>query len=99
VLALKQGKRGMVIGGTTAGANHFGGDQDLGGGFTAFVPVGRTYDPKTGKDWEGTGIAPDIETAPEDALAKALTLSGIAADKAAELSASVAPQIPMITRR
>lgn len=99
VLALKQGKRALVIGGTTAGANHFGGDQDLGGGFTAFVPVGRTYDPKTGKDWEATGIAPDIETAPEDALVRALTLSGIAADKAAELSASVAPQIPIIRRR
>lgn len=99
VLALKQGKRATVIGQTTAGANHFGGDQDLGGGFTAFIPVGRSYDPKTGKDWEGVGIAPDIATAPEDALTKALTLSGIAPDKAAQLSARVAPQMPMIRRR
>lgn len=99
VLALKQGKRATVIGGTTAGANHFGGDQDLGGGFTAFIPVGRTSDPKTGKDWEGTGIAPDIETAPEDALTKALTLLGIGETEAAELSASVAPQMPMIRRQ
>lgn len=99
VLALKQTGRGTIIGGTTAGANHFGGDQDLGGGFTAFIPVGRTSDPKTGKDWEGTGIAPDIETAPEDALVKALTLSGVAADEAAQISARVAPQMPMIRRR
>jgi hypothetical protein len=99
VLALKQTKRATIIGQATAGANHFGGDQDLGGGFTAFIPVGRTYDPETGKDWEGSGIAPDIETAPEDALAKALTLSGVAADEAAQLSARVAPQMPMIRRR
>jgi hypothetical protein len=99
VLALKQGKRATVIGGTTTGANHFGGDQDLGGGFTAFIPVGRTSDPKTGQDWEGTGIAPDIETAPEDALTKALTLLGIPEAEAARLSASVAPQMPMIRRQ
>ncbi len=99
VLALKQTKRATIIGQSTAGANHFGGDQDLGGGFTAFIPVGRTYDPGTGKDWEGAGIAPDIETAPEDALVKALTLSGVAADEAAQISARVAPQMPMIRRR
>ncbi len=99
VLALKQTGRGTIIGGTTAGANHFGGDQDLGGGFTAFIPVGRTFDPTTGKDWEGTGIAPDIETAPEDALVKALTLSGVPADRAAQLSDQVAPLMPMRERR
>jgi hypothetical protein len=99
VLALKQTKRATIIGQATAGANHFGGDQDLGGGFTAFIPVGRTYDPETGKDWEGAGIAPDIETAPEDALTKALTLSGVAANEAAQLSARVAPQMPMNRRR
>lgn len=99
VLALKQTKRATVIGGTTTGANHFGGDQDLGGGFTAFIPVGRTFDPATGMDWEGTGIAPDIETAPEDALVRALTLSGVPADTAAQLSLKVAPQMPMSGRR
>ncbi|WP_439491358.1 S41 family peptidase [Blastomonas fulva] len=99
VLALKQTKRATVIGGTTAGANHFGGDQDLGGGFTAFIPVGRTSDPKTGKDWEGTGIAPDIETAPENALTNALTLLDIPEAEAARLSARVAPQMPMIRRQ
>lgn len=63
-----------------------------------FLPVGRAYDPRTGKDWEGTGVAPDIDTPPEDALIKALTLSGIAPAKAAELSTKVAPMMPMMRR-
>jgi hypothetical protein len=95
-LAMQATGRGTLIGGTTYGANHFGGDQELGSALTAFIPVGRTFDPATGKDWEGSGITPDIATAPEDALVKALTLSGISAEKAAALSAEVAPEMPMV---
>jgi C-terminal processing protease CtpA/Prc len=97
-LAFKHTKRGTLIGATTAGANHFGGDQDLGGGFTAFIPVGRAYDPVSGKDWEGVGVVPDIETKPEEALTRALTLSGVSPTRAAILSAEVAPQMPMERR-
>jgi Peptidase family S41 len=95
-LAMKATGRATLVGATTVGANHFGGDQDLGGELSAFVPVGRTFDPATGKDWEGTGITPDIATAPEDALVKALTLSGLPPEKAAALSAEVAPTMPMM---
>ncbi|MFM7404338.1 MAG: S41 family peptidase [Erythrobacter sp.] len=98
VLALKHTKRATIVGRATAGANHFGGDQDLGGGFSVFLPVGRAYDPKTGKDWEGVGIAPDIDVPPEEALVMALTMSGVAPDEAKQLSASVAPMIPMMAR-
>lgn len=98
-LALKRTQRAVLIGRATAGANHFGGILDLGGGFSAFIPVGRTYDPDTGRDWEGVGVLPDIDVAPEDALVKALTLSGVAPDKAAELSNRVAPSMPMVRRR
>ena len=90
-LAFKHSKRGTLIGKATYGANHFGGDQDLGGGFTAFIPVGRAYDPTTGKDWEGVGVAPDIDVPAKDALIKALTLSGVSPSTAAKLSAEVAP--------
>lgn len=99
VLSLKHTKRATVIGTTTGGANHFGGDQDLGGGFSVFLPVGRTFDPKTGKDWEGVGIAPDIDIAPEQALVTALVQCGLAPDEAERLSAKVAPNIPMMMRR
>jgi hypothetical protein len=61
--------------------------------------VGRTYDPKTGKDWENTGIAPDIDIAPEQALIKALTLSGVPLAKATKLSTEVAPKGPMVGRK
>ena len=96
VLALKQTGRATVIGRKTAGANHFGGDQDLGGGFSVFLPVGRAFDPTTGKDWAGVGVAPDIDVAPGKALIMALTQCGVAADRAEQLSTQVTPSLPMI---
>lgn len=98
-LAMKASKRGTLVGVATGGANHFGGINDLGGGFNVFMPVGRTYDPVTGKDWETTGVAPDIEVAPEQALITVLTREGIAAEEAAKLSAEVAPKLPMVRQR
>lgn len=98
-LALKHTGQATLVGRATYGANHFGGEQDLGGGFTAFIPVGRTYNPKTSKDWEGSGIAPDIDVAAEEALIKALTLSGLPLAKATQLSAEVAPKGPMVGRK
>jgi hypothetical protein len=94
-LAMKSTRRATLIGQPTNGANHFGGDMELGGAYTAFIPVGRTFDPATGKDWEGTGIAPDIAVPAQDALVKALTLSGVADSEAAALSAKVAPPVPL----
>jgi len=74
-LALQRTHRGILIGERTAGANHFGGIEPIGAGLAAFVPVGRTYDPDTGKDWEGTGIVPDIEVPADQALDRALALA------------------------
>jgi C-terminal processing protease CtpA/Prc len=98
-LALQATGRATLIGATTFGANHFGGDQDLGGGFTVFLPVGRAFHSETGADWEGVGVAPDIATAPEAALIEALKLSGVAPQEAARLSAEVAPTLPMTRPR
>jgi C-terminal processing protease CtpA/Prc len=98
-LAVKHTGRGTLIGSATYGANHFGGEQDLGGGFAAFIPVGRTYDPVTGADWESVGVAPDIDVAPEAALIEALTRSGVSPEEAARLSAEVAPRGPMTSPR
>jgi C-terminal processing protease CtpA/Prc len=42
-----------------------------------FLPVGRTIDPDTGKDWEGAGIAPDVPVAPTLALEEALRRTGV----------------------
>lgn len=98
-LAMKSTGRATLVGTPTAGANHFGRDVVLGDGLTAFIPVGRTYDPRTGKDWEGTGVPPDIETAPEDALKKVLELEGLSPAEAERLSAQVAPTRSMERRK
>lgn len=37
--------------------------------------MGRTYDPDTGRDWEGTGIVPNIEVPVDLALDEALALA------------------------
>jgi hypothetical protein len=52
-LALKSTGRATLIGEATAGANHFGGGQEITDHFGVWMPVGRTYDIKSGKDWEG----------------------------------------------
>jgi hypothetical protein len=75
-LAFKHTGRATLIGETTAGANHFGGFERIGGGLAVFLPVGRTIDPATGKDWEGTGIVPDVAVAPTLALQEALRRAG-----------------------
>jgi hypothetical protein len=90
-LAFKHTGRATLIGRATRGANHFGGELDLGGGFTAFVPVGRTFDPITGKDWEGVGIVPDIDVPAESALVEALVAAGLARPEAERRAAEVPP--------
>jgi hypothetical protein len=71
-LAFKRTHRATLIGETTRGAGHYGGVMPIGARFAAFVPVGRTYDPDTGWDWEGKGVAPDVAVPTDDALAEAL---------------------------
>jgi hypothetical protein len=74
-LAFKLTGRATLVGETTRGAGHFGSLPAVGDRFTAFVPIGRTYDPKTGRGWEGTGVAPDVAVAADQALARALQLA------------------------
>ena len=74
-LAFKRTHRATLVGEHTAGANHFGGDQPIGAGLTAFIPVGRTLDPDTGEDWEGTGVLPDVAVPASEALDVAVKLA------------------------
>lgn len=71
-LAFKRTQRATLIGETTRGAGHYGGVAQIGERFAAFIPVGRTYDPDTGWDWEGKGVAPDIAVHTDQALDEAL---------------------------
>ena len=74
-LALKTTKRAVLVGGTTVGAGHFGSFVSLGNGLEFDLPIGRTFDPRTGLDWEGVGVNPDIPVDPALALQTALALS------------------------
>jgi hypothetical protein len=91
-------KRATLIGQTTAGAGHYGGQAPLPGGYSAFIPFGRSYFPG-GEGWEGTGVKPDVEVAPERALVEALTREGVASAEAEKLSESHRPSGSMARRR
>lgn len=76
-MVMKRTKRGVVVGEHTRGGAHYGGTVDLENGYAAFVPVGRTFNPDTQKDWEGVGVAPDIKTSSEQALVEVLLNIGM----------------------
>jgi hypothetical protein len=94
-LALKSTGRATLIGEATAGANHFGGPTELNDHFYVWMPVGRTYDIKTGKDWEGSGIAPDVEADPKLALGLALEKAGLSHEEAVQLDTQEVPAEPV----
>lgn len=94
-LAMKSTGRGTLIGEATAGANHFGGPAPINDHFAVWMPVGRTSDIKTGKDWEGDGVQPDIAVDPKLALVKALELAGLSHDEAVRIDAGEVPAEPV----
>ncbi|MDE1468495.1 S41 family peptidase [Aurantiacibacter sp. D1-12] len=89
-MALQRTGRAMVIGEPSRGAAHFGGMLPVGGGFAAFIPAGRTFNPDTGESWEGTGNQPDIATDATTALELALSRAGLDEAQARAFAASIA---------
>jgi len=65
---LKQLGRAVLVGETTAGAAHPGDVVRLHASFEAFIPTGRPINPISKGDWEGVGVAPDIDVPAADAL-------------------------------
>lgn len=86
-LSLKRTHRATLIGETTAGAGHYGRMVDF-GGYAAFVPVGRTFDPDNDWDWEGRGVPPDVEMPADRALDEALRRLGVSPEQRRSLSAA-----------
>ena len=72
---LQGARRATVVGERTAGAANPGAMIDIGQGFSVFVSDGSPVNPVTRTNWEGTGIAPDVAVASDDALDKALQLA------------------------
>jgi C-terminal processing protease CtpA/Prc len=59
---LKNLKRATIVGETTGGGAHPGGEDVINAHFAVWVPIGRAINPITKINWEGTGVKPDIET-------------------------------------
>ena len=72
---LKTQKRATIVGETTGGGAHPGGNVPLAAGLTVFVPSGRAINPVTKTDWEGTGVEPDVKVPADLALATARELA------------------------
>lgn len=97
VLAMRRTHRATVIGETTYGAGNFGDFTPIEGGFSAFIPVGRTFDPDTNKGWDYAGIAPDVPVPAAAALTEALVRSGVAKPEAEALSAKYGPSADAVS--
>ncbi|RAJ80349.1 peptidase S41-like protein [Chitinophaga dinghuensis] len=69
---LQTRKRALIIGENTGGGAHPVEPFQLGNGFVGRIPFARAINPVTGKNWEGTGVRPDIATTPDDALQTAV---------------------------
>jgi hypothetical protein len=72
---LQQAKRATIVGEATAGGANPGSMAPVGDGFAVFVSGGSPVNPITGKNWEGTGVIPDVVARPGEALVKAQQLA------------------------
>ncbi len=68
---LQSRRRAAVIGDKTDGGAHPGASYRIHPHFEVFIPVGRAFDPLTGKDLEGIGVTPDITIPQEQAFTAA----------------------------
>ncbi|MGG6239614.1 S41 family peptidase [Nodosilinea sp. AN01ver1] len=61
-------KRGAVVGETTRGGANPGRGFRLHDHFWVFMPTGQAINPVTGKNWDGTGVIPNVKVPMETAL-------------------------------
>jgi hypothetical protein len=80
---LKNAKRATIVGDRTAGAGHMVSFNGIGNHFAVGISITRVMDARTGLEWEGAGVQPDVRVAPEQALevAQAAALRRIAASR------------------
>lgn len=65
---LKNLKRVTIVGETTGGGAHPGGVDRINEHFMVWVPRGRSINPISKTNWEGTGVHPDVEVPAPRAL-------------------------------
>jgi hypothetical protein len=65
--------RAELVGETTGGGGYINDFFPLPYGLGASISVGRTYDPVTGRGWQGIGVSPEVQIEQDHALITALT--------------------------
>ena len=65
---LQNMRRATLVGSNTAGAGRNNRGVPLGEGLVASVSFTRVFDPRTRREWERTGITPDVRVHPDSAL-------------------------------
>jgi C-terminal processing protease CtpA/Prc len=65
---LQARQRATLVGEKTDGGAHPGAAYRLHPHFEVFIPVGRAINPVTNKNWESSGVVPDIPVSQEQAL-------------------------------
>ncbi len=66
--------RAELVGQTTGGGGYINDFFPLPYDLGVSISVGRTYDPRTGKDWQGIGVIPEVQVEQDHALIAALTI-------------------------
>ena len=72
---LKNQKRATIVGETTGGGAHPVSPHLVADYFMVGVPFAKSLDPVTKTNWEGTGVAPDVSVAADEALDSAEKLA------------------------
>lgn len=72
---LKNRRRAQLVGSRTAGAGHMVAFAPVTNAFVLGLSITRVSDPVTGKEWEQTGVIPDVAVAPAKALNEAYSLA------------------------
>ncbi len=72
---LQGARRATIVGEASGGAANPGGMVPVGGGFAVFVSQGSPRNPITGRNWEGTGVLPDVAVPWDQALTRAQTMA------------------------
>ncbi|NEC65544.1 S41 family peptidase [Streptomyces sp. SID9727] len=72
---LQQLGRGVIVGEPTRGGAHPREGWTVHPHLEVSIPIGRAINPVSGKNWEGTGVQPDIPCAAAEALQRAHTLA------------------------
>jgi retinol-binding protein 3 len=72
---LKMLKRATIVGERTGGAAHTASLHRIDDHFAIAVPFAKPVNPISKSDWEGTGVAPDVEVKEGNALTKTMKLA------------------------